>query len=255
LSALAIAAIVLAVVFGGALVGIRIRRHLPDHHVKDDSKDIVKLAIGVVATMSALVLGLMVSSAKGSFDRMGDELTQAAATIVQLDRTLAEYGPETLETRRKLHRNFQMVSEALVGQDPSLLAKLRAPAVGGRIEDVAAGIRALVPRGDDQRDLRARAATLVDAVSANRWLLLLQQHDSISTPLLVVVVTWLSLIFLGFGMLSPPRNPTVIAALFLCALSVSGAIFIILEMDDPVTGMVRISDVPMRKALAILNGG
>ena len=251
--AVMIAAIVLLCVFGGALVGKGLKRHLPDHHLSDESKDTVKLAIGVIATMSALVLGLMVSSAKGSFDRMGDEFTQAAATVVQLDRTLAEYGPEALEIRRKLHRNFQIVVEVLVAEDPSQLAKLQAPAAGNRIEDVAAGIRALAPRNDGQREVRARALGLVDVVSANRALLLLQQHDSISTPLLVVVVSWLTLIFVGFGVLSPPRNATVMVALFLCALSVAGAIFLIIEMDNPLTGVVRISDAPMRKAQAILN--
>jgi hypothetical protein len=254
MSALAIAAIVLAVVFGGALAGIRLRRHLPDHHVKDDSKEIVKLAIGVVATMSALVLGHMVSSAKGSFDRMSDEFTQAAATVVQLDRTLAMYGPETIEIRRKVRQYYQAVVDVLVAQEQSQVAKLRASTAGNPAEDVAKGIFALVPRSDEQRELRTRGLALIDTISATRWLLVLQQHDSISTPLLVVVVSWLALIFTGFGLVSPPRNPTVIAALFLCALSVSGAIFLIIEMDDPLTGMVRISDVPMRKALAILNG-
>jgi hypothetical protein len=253
MNALAIAAMILACVFGGALAGILLRRHLPDHHLKEDSKDIVKLAIGVIATMSALVLGLLVSSAKTSFDRMGDELTQAAATVVQLDRALREYGPEAIEVRRKLRQNFQTVVDALIAPDHAKLAKLQAPIAGTRIEDVAAGIRALAPRGDEQREVRARALNLVEAVSANRSLLLLQQHDSISTPLLVVVVSWLALIFVGFGLFTPPGNATVVCALFLCALSVSGAFFLIIEMDDPLTGMVRISEAPMSKGLAILN--
>ena len=96
-----------------------------------------------------------------------------------------------------------------------------------------AAIRALAPTSEAQRELRPRAMMPAEDVNANRWLLLLQQHDSISTPLLVVVVFWLTLIFMGFGLFSPPRNATVI-----------------LEMDDPLTGVVRISDVPMRKALA-----
>jgi uncharacterized membrane protein HdeD (DUF308 family) len=253
MSALAIAAIVLVCVFGGALVGKGLRRYLPEHHLKEDSKNTVNLAIGVIATMSALVLGLMVSSAKSSFDRMADELTQAAATVVQLDRTLVEYGPEAIEIRRKLRSNYQTAADMLIAEDKSQIAKLRASNTNNRVEDVAAGIRALAPRSDEQREARARALGLVAEASANRWLLTLQQHDSISTPLLVVVVSWLALIFVGFGMFSPPHNATVVIALFLCALSVAGAIFLIIEMDDPLTGIVRISDAPMRKALAILN--
>lgn len=253
MSALVIAAIVLVCVFGGALVGMGLRRHLPDHHLKEDSKNTVNLAIGVIATMSALVLGLMVSSAKGSFDRMADELTQAAATVVQLDRTLVEYGPETIEIRRKLRSNYQIAADMLIAEDESQLAKLRVSSTNNRVEDVAAGIRTLAPSNDAQREARTRALSLVDVASANRWLLILQQHGSISTPLLVVVVSWLALIFVGFGMFSPPHNATVVIALFMCALSVAGAIFLIIEMDDPLMGIVRISDAPMRKALAILN--
>ncbi len=252
MTALAIAAIVLASVFGGAVAGLALRQSLPAHHLSDQSKDTLKSSLGVIATMAALVLGLLVSSAKSSFDRMADELTQAAATVVQLDRTLASYGAETSDIRRAVRASYQQVVDVLVAQDATQLAQLKAPTTGNRIEDVAAGIRALAPRNDDQRELRMKALTLLDVVSANRLLLLLQQHDSISPLLLAVVVAWLTLTFFGFGLLAPPRNATVVTALFLCALSVAGAIFIILEMDEPLSGMVRISEVPMRKGLAII---
>jgi hypothetical protein len=248
---LAIAAVVLACVFGGSLLGLYLRKLLPGHHFEEDSKDIVKLGTGVIATMAALVLGLLVSSAKGAFDRMSEELTVASARVVELDRTLAQYGPETIAIRDGLRRNFKSVVDALTGQDPARLADLRAPGTKDRVEDLQAAIRALAPQSDTQRELRAVALEFAEEVRTNRVLLLLQQHHSISVPLLVVVVSWLTLIFVGFGLFAP-RNGTVIVALLLCALSVSGAIFLILEMDDPLGGMVRISDAPMRGALAIL---
>jgi hypothetical protein len=254
MNALAVAVVVLACVFGGVLAGLFLRARLPDHHLQDNSKEIIKLGIGVISTMAALVLGLLVSSAKGSFDRTGDELTQAAARIVQLDTVLAQYGVDATEVRGKLRRDYQRTVDALLSQEPSRLAELRAPKTGLGVENVQAAIRALTPAGDDQRLLRSQAQALAEEVGATRALLVLQQHKSISTPLLVVVVAWLTLIFVGFGLFTP-RNATVIASLFLCALAVSGAIFLILEMDDPLAGMVRISDEPMRRALAILTNG
>jgi len=250
--AFVVAAVVLACVFGGALLGRFLRVRLPDRHLGEDSKDIVKLAIGVVATMAALVLGLLVSSAKGSFDRMGDELTQTAAKVVELDRVLLQYGTETAPMRAGLRRNYGAVVDALMSQHESRLAQIQNPGANGRIESLASAIRELVPRDDAQRELRTHAAALAQDLNASRWLLVLQRHDSISTPLLVVVVSWLTLIFVGFGLFTPPHNATVVVALFLCALSVSGAIFLILEMDDPLTGVVRISDVPMRRALDLI---
>jgi len=247
-----VAVTTLASVFSGALAGLFLRNRLPDHHLREDSKDIVKLGAGVIATMAALVLGLLVSSAKSSFDKMSDELTLVSSKVIQLDRVLVQYGPEAKDVRGVLRHNFQAVVEGLADADKLQLLKSQAAAATGGVEDVQTAVGALVPGSDAQRELRSQAVALAEDVSAFRALLLLQQHGSISAPLLVVVVVWLALIFMGFGLFSP-RNGTVVVALFLCALSVSGAIFLILEMDDPLEGMVRISDVPMRSALSLIS--
>jgi hypothetical protein len=246
-----IALAVLACVFGGTLAGLYLKSLLPVHHLKDDSKDIVKLGIGVIATMTALVLGLLVSSAKGSFDKMSNELTDTAAKVIELDRVLARYGPETREVRVAVRQSYQTVVDFLFSNDPAHIMKLTTPDRTGRLEGTQDMIQALVPKNDVQRELRSQALALAGDLAATRWLLVLQERETISMPLLVVVVTWLSLIFMGFGLFSP-NNRTVVAALFLCALSVSGAVFLILEMDRPLEGMVRISDAPMRAALKYL---
>jgi hypothetical protein len=245
---IATSVIVLACVFGGALAGLFLRTRLPDQHLQDDSKDIVMLGTGVVATMAALVLGLLVSSAKGSFDRTSDEVKLGAAKIVQLNHALAQYGDETKEIRRALWRYVEAAADATSGEK-SRLMQLRTSAMETKADDVEVTIRALVPRSEAQRELRSLALTLIQDWSANRSLLLLQEHSSVSTPLLVVVVAWFALIFLGFGLFSP-RNGTVFATLFLCALAVSGALFLILEMDTPLEGVIRISDEPTRSALS-----
>ena len=177
MKALLVAPVVLACIFGGALLGLALRARLPDRHLSDDSKDIVKLSIGVVATMAALVLGLLVSSAKGSFDRTEDELTLTASKVVQLDRALAQYGTETAGMRSVLRRNYGNAVDALTSDDPTRLAQLQVRAAAGHIEDLVSAIRGLSPANDVQRELRTRALMLAEDVTANRWLLLLQQHD------------------------------------------------------------------------------
>jgi len=251
MSAFTTAAIVLACVFGGALAGLFLRTILPGHHLKDDAKDTVKLGIGVIATMAALVLGLLVSSAKNSFDRMSNELTLTAAKVIEIDRVLARYGPETREVRAGIRDNYQAVVDFLFEGDAAQHLALTAPDRAAHVEDAQALIQALAPRNDPQRELRAHALRLSGELASTRWLLLLQETETISQPLLTVVVSWLALIFIGFGLFAP-RNGTVVVALFLCALSVSGAIFLILEMDRPLEGIVRISDAPMRTALKLL---
>ncbi len=251
MNALAIAAVVLACVFGGALAGLFLRTIVPGHHLKDDSKDIVKLGIGVIATMAALVLGLLVTSAKNSFDRLNNELTLTAAKVIELDRVMARYGPDAAEVRVRIRDNFHTVVEFLFSANPALHAELGKPGRPAQLEDAQSLIQALAPRNDAQRELRLHALRLAGDLASTRWLLLLQETETVSMPLLVVVVTWLSLIFMGFGIFAP-RNWTVVVSLFLCALSVSGAIFLILEMDRPLEGIVRISDAPMRTALGFL---
>jgi len=254
MTAFVVASLVLAVVFGGALVGMALRSRLPGHHLDDSAKDTVKLATGIIATMAALVLGLLVSSAKGSFDQMSAELTQAAVKVIQLDHALASYGPQTREIRAELRKHYAEAADALASGNPARIDPLGAGRSVEPIGSLQVAIRALEPRDDIQRDLRARALALADESSANRWLMVLQRHDSISVPMVVVVVAWLTLIFVGFGLFAP-SNGTVVTALLLCATSVAGALFLILEMDDPFGGIVRLSDVPMRRALAILSGG
>jgi hypothetical protein len=101
-STVALSVVVFACVFGGALLGFLLRAALPEHHRNADSRDIVKLAMGLVGTMAALVLGLLVASAKSSFDDQSAELTGLSANVVVLDRVLAHYGPETKDARELL---------------------------------------------------------------------------------------------------------------------------------------------------------
>ena len=251
MSSLAIASIVFVCVFGGALLGLFVRTALPEHHLSEDSTGVVKLGTGLLATLAALVLGLLIASAKTTFDKIKDEVTQGAAKVVQLDRTLALYGPETKEARDLLHGALASAIELLFSGEGSGLAKLGAPERLARMEQIQAMIRELAPRNDAQRSLQSRALELCNEVAQMRWLLIVQGEGSIPTPFLVVLVLWLAIIFAGFGLLSA-KNATVVAVLVVCALSVSGAILLIEEMDRPFDGLMKLSSAPLRNALAHL---
>ncbi len=251
MSSTLIAILVFACVFGSALAGLFLRAHLPGHHLKDDTKDIVKLAIGVIATMAALVLGLLVSSAKNAFDRTSDDLTRMAVRIIELDRTLANYGPEAADTRVAVLKTFSAGADAIFAHDRKRLAAFDSPEAAARVEYLPRRLRELAPRNDIQRELQTQAITLANDLAHMRWTIILHNETSVSLTLLIVVVVWLALIFAGFGLFSP-RNGTIVVSLLMCALCVSGAIFLILEMDSPLTGLVRVSDGPMRAALAHL---
>src|ERR1700676_335546 len=200
MSSLVISSIVLVCVFGSGMLGLFLRASLPDHHLSEDSTGIVKLGVGLLATMSALVLGLLIASAKVSFDRLDDEFTQTAATVVMLDRTLADYGPETKEGRELLRRTYASAVEPFISRGGAGLANVDAPETLARVEQFQQKLRELAPRNDMQRLLQSEALALSHALAQTRWLLIEPGHAAIPTPFLVVLVLWLAVIFAGFGL-------------------------------------------------------
>lgn len=244
-----IGCIVLACVFGGALLGMALHRILPEHHLTADSKDVIKLGIALTATMSALVLALLISSAKGSYDAQRNEITQLSANLILLDRVLAHYGPETKAARDLLRVSAAgMISRIWPEISPRLAAPVSSANAGEAFYDK---IQELSPQNEVQRSLQSQALKMSIDIGQTRWLLFEQGGSSIPMPFLVLLVFWVTIIFLSFGLFAPP-NATVIATLFLCALSVSGAIFMILELDRPFGGLIHISAAPMLNALAQL---
>lgn len=249
MSSVSISLIVLACVFGGALLGMLLQTVLPRHHLHADSKDVVKLGMGLVGTMAALVLGLLVASAKGSYDAQSTEITDLAANLVVLDRTLAHYGPETKEIRALLRNWVSASIDQLWSRGSGKAGRVGSPSGEGEV--MFDKLQQLSPRDDGQRTLLAQAASMMSAMGKTRWLMYEQNVTGVSLPLLVVLVSWLAMIFASFGLFAP-RNATVVVSLFVSAMSVSGAILLILEMYSPYAGLIQISQAPLRAALAHL---
>ena len=242
--------IVFACVFAGAVLGMALRRTLPEHHLSDDSKDVVKLGMSLIATMAALVLALLIASAKGSHDMQSTEVTEMSADFILLDRTLARYGPETTDIRTLIPVTIANVLNQTWSADTYRSENLDR-ALGTGADTFYVKIRQLEPRGEFQHALYAQTLQISMELGRKRSLLLEQTGNSIAMPFLVVLIFWLALIFASFGLFAP-TNSTVIGVLLACALSVAGAIFLILELDRPFQGLLQISSAPLRSALVHL---
>lgn len=242
-----IGAIVCAFSFGGALLGMWLNSALPEHHLDADSKATVQIGIGLVATMTALVLGLVTASAKSSFDAVDTAVKQTAIDILTLDRILARYGPETGAIRKDLKTAMEVRIDTIWPQGTPSSANLDpiGANAASHSEALVHAIRRLTPRDDEQRALQTRAVNVSESLLQSRWLVLAGTEASIPTPFLVILVSWLTIMFASFGMYAP-RNGTVIAVLFVSALSVASAVFLVLEMDAPFTGLLRVSPEPWR---------
>ena len=202
--------------------------------------------MGSIATMTALVLGLLVASTKSDYDREKKEVTQMAAKIDYLDRVLANYGPQARESRAMLRT---AVESALTRMWPEEKSKHAQPDPSSAwTEALPTSIERLSPQSDLQKSIQAQAILLANELAQTRWLLYEQTESSVSTPMLIIVIAWLAIIFVSVGLFAPP-NPTVIISLMMAAMSVSGAILLILELDLAFNGIVKISSAPMRNAL------
>lgn len=249
MSSSATSIIVFICLFGGALVGMVLRKLLPHHHLDAGSKDTVKAGAGLIGTMSALLLGLLVASAKSSYDTVKAEVTQLPVKIVMLDRVLGHYGPEAQKSRELLRGVTGRVAARMWPEHAGETADLNPYGTGG--DELYTAIARLNPATDDQRALKNQALSLVLELGQMRWLLYEQSGSSISQPMLNVVIAWFTIIFITYGLFAP-GNVTVVVTLLLCATSVAGALFLIFELDQPFDGAIRISSQQMRDAIKLI---
>jgi len=250
-SPLGTSSIAFACVSGATVLGFLLHDILPRDHRSEGSKDTVKLGMGMVATLAALVLGLLIGFATDSFNKMSSEVQHTAAKLIVLDRVLAHYGPEAKEIRDLLRRSTAARIETIWSEGgfrPSSLARGDSLTESETVQDK---LRQLSPRTDAQRWLQSQALSLSEELAQTRWLLIAEAESSIPTLLLAVLIFWIAIIFLSFALFAP-RNATVLVTLLICALSVSGSIFVMLELNSPFNGAIKISSAPMRDALARL---
>jgi len=249
MSPITISVVVFACVFGGALVGIVIHFFLPKEHLDSDSKEPVRLGMALVATTVALVLGLLIASGKGFYDTQTSEVTQLAADVVLLDKILNHFGPETKEIRALLRSSVARMVEvtwARAGSDKTHFA----PSAANE-ETLFDKIQGLSPQNDKQRFLQSQALSTATRLAQTLTLMAAQKTSSLPMPLLAVLVFWLTLLFMSFGLFVRP-NVVVVVSLFASALAVCAAIYLILEMYQPYSGLIQVSDAPLRAALAQL---
>jgi hypothetical protein len=249
MSPLALSCIIFALSLGGIAAGFLLRNVLPEHHLSKESGDLVRLGAGLTATIAALVLGLLIASAKNSFDTQSAQVKQMTVDIILLDNLLDQYGPEAQPIRSQIR--------AVIGPFADRIWREKANAhngpfeVSGNAEKVYLAIQSLSPRNDLQRALQARAAQLSNDITQIRLLLFVESGRLIPPPFLVIMVFWLVILFATFSLFSK-FNATGFLFLGIFALSASCAMFLILDLSEPFTGFMSMPSGPLRNALAPL---
>jgi hypothetical protein len=249
---LSISLLVFAIIFGGALLGMVVRPLLSETHLHPDSRDVVKMATGLIGTLTALVLGLLIASAKNSFDQKTSQVKQMTATVILLDDLLAQYGPDAASLRNLLRQSIPVLANRIWHEEvipPGKPVHFELSAQSSAFENE---LEHLSPANDAQRSLQARAIQAFTEGAQLRLQLFTQTGRSIPTPFLVILVFWLAAIFVSFTLFAQ-TNLVVMASLLVCALSFACAIFLVLELDDPFSGLMGISSASLRSALLPMN--
>jgi len=241
-SILVFACLVIAVLLGRAS-----SQRLSPHHLTVETRDTIKLSLGLVATMSALLLGLLVSSAKGAYDSQRQQVDVLAAKVATLDRVLNLYGAESAAAREALRATVENAIARAWPQQAEAASDLTPDFRSG--DALYRAVQLLVPSDEMQGQLKGKAADLTLELAEGRALLLSRALVGVSTPLLLIVVTWLVLILFGFSVLAP-RNVVATAALTVAAAAVWGAILLMLEYYEPFDGFIQISSDPMAAAIS-----
>jgi hypothetical protein len=249
---LLISLLAFAFIFGGALVGAAVRPLLSEQHLHPDSRDAVKMATGLIGTLAALVLGLLIASAKSSFDQKTNQVRQMTATIILLDDLLAQYGPEATPVRNLLRQSIQPLANRIWHEEEVPTGKLVHFESTAQSLAFETELERLSPNNDTQRSLQSRAIQAFTEGAQIRLLLFAQMGNSIPVPFLIILVFWLSAIFVSFTLFAQ-TNLVVMVSLFVCALSFAGAIFLVLELDNPFAGLMGISSATLQSALLPLN--
>jgi hypothetical protein len=246
MSPLALSAIVFALVVVSILVGTWLRRLLPQHHLDEDAKNIVRLGVALIATMAALVLSLLIAAANGSYDTQSNQVRQTTADIILLDNLMAAYGPDGVPIRKSLRSTIGPFIDRLWRENESAGPRPFVANVAAERADL--GIRALSPQNELQRSLKERALQVIADLEQTRLLLFVESGNTIPMPFLAVLTIWLMIIFASYSLFTS-LNVTTFTILSLFALSAAAAIFLILELNSPFSGLMTIPSAPLHNAL------
>jgi hypothetical protein len=250
LNPLIVGLVIFGIVLAGALAGWALRQRLPPHHLTDETKNVVSVSMAMVATISALVLGLLISNANNSFIALGGEVTTLSAQILRLDRILHRYGPDADQARETLREYAIHKSVDLFPEDSRgvRLNNLSTYELLQQLEDQILGLK---PENARDQWWLGQAMTLAGKIGDARWLMSQQVGQGTPKAFVALLAFWLMSLFVSFGLFAP-RNATSMLFLTLCAIAVSGAIAMILELEKGVGAFVHISPQPMRQAVKAL---
>ena len=237
---------------GGMLLGVVLRACLPAAYLNSETKEVVRLGVGLLATLSAVAISLMIASAKTSYDTQDAHFRQFSADVILTDQLLAQYGPEAVDIRKLMRIAVPTALDRIWREKAEGAPQHNAFSTSSVAEQIYDAIEALSPANDVQRLLKPRIEQAGTDIARARLLMFADVDTPIMTPFLLILVFWLTVIFISFSLFVEP-SPVVLAAMLIFALSVASALFLVADLSRPFAGLMQISNEHLRDALAPVN--
>ncbi|PKA41799.1 hypothetical protein CWR43_20875 [Rhizobium sullae] len=220
---------------------------LPVHHRQDETNTVVRLVANIFVVMTSLVFGLMINSAKNTFEALDNNVHSFATEIILLDRTLRTYGLEAHDARQSLVAYVEKALTNTARIDGSLVRSDRASELA--LNGVGDSLSVISPIDAGHVALWDNARQQYQKIVEQRWVIVEQSEGVIPLPIICMLAAWLTLIFASFGYRAP-KNIIVAAMFVMSALLISASLYLVLDMDIPFAGLIQISDAPLQRALA-----
>jgi hypothetical protein len=251
MNSITVSLLVAGCILCGGVGGLYLHRVVPAGHLTRETHDVIKLGTGMLSVLASLVLGLLIATARTSYDATDQAIRSYAAELALLNETLRDYGGVASVPRDLLRQYTLAFLQQGWPRDGTRSAIVSDDGTRVLLEHVREAIRALKPVDKEQRALQDEAVSISVNLLRQRWALIERQGPSVQRVVLAVLVSWVTVIFASFG-LSAPRNGTVVVAFLICSLAIGGSIFLILEMDQPLDGVMRISSAPVENVVALM---
>ncbi len=247
---------VAVVVFAGAVMGLFLQRYLPEKYTTGPPRDAIGAVAGLLTLLSALVLGLMIWTAYGVYSGQNIAIQTLAAKILQLDFALTDYGPEASAGRAQLRQDLANTITRTWSdkQGGSESAARHFAAAIETLRHKEGYLGSLDPSTDAQKQALAMATQTIESFGQARLQMSFALNNSVSFPLLYVVIFWVTGLFCGYGLMSR-GNPMTVIVLAFGALAVGSAVYLILDLSSPYSGFFRASPAPLEQVLSFMGQG
>jgi hypothetical protein len=238
-------------IVAGMVLGMILRRQIPVVYLREDSKEVILRGAGFLTTLAAVLISLMIASAKTSYDTQDSHFRTLAAYLVETDQLLVQYGPEATEVRILMRQSVPAAVDR-IWREKQQATQNSAFTAASLAEQLNGAIEALTPTSDAQRAIKQRLEAAGAEIARTRLLMYADGDKPILTPFLLILIFWLAVIFASYSLFVEPGR-LMIAALLVSAMSVSSALFLVADLSQPFVGLMQLPKEQLEHTLQPLN--